>query len=144
MSSAIVSAWGLHDEDLDAGIRVTGLLLLLYAQPVSRIARIRLDQITRTDSQVLLALGPVATALPEPLDRLVLGLAARRHGRGALSHTPEHPWLIPGQAAGQPISTHRLTAQLNQPGIRARPARSTTLVELAAKLPPSSSPASSV
>ncbi|WP_445520819.1 hypothetical protein [Streptomyces sp. NEAU-174] len=126
----------LHDADLTAATRVAGLLLLLYAQPVSRTARLRLDQITRTDDTVYLALGPVPTALPDPLAQLVLDLADRRHGHGTLGRRPDHPWLVPGLSAGEPISASRLTISLNKLGIRARPARNTTLIELTAELPP--------
>ncbi|WP_425385398.1 helicase associated domain-containing protein [Streptomyces himastatinicus] len=68
----------LHDADLPAATRVAGLLLLLYAQSVSRTARLRLDQVTRTDDTVYLALGPVPTTLPGPLPQLVLDLADAR------------------------------------------------------------------
>ncbi|WP_331732508.1 hypothetical protein OG592_41850 (plasmid) [Streptomyces avidinii] len=114
---------------------MTGLLVLLYGQPVSRIARLRLDQLACTGEHVTLALGPEPTVLPTPLDHLVLGLAAQRHGRGVLGRTDDHRWLIPGQTAGEPITVQPLVQRLNQLGIRARPARNTTLMELAAELP---------
>ncbi|WP_413098187.1 hypothetical protein [Streptomyces sp. Inha503] len=98
--------------------------------------RPRSATITRSDDTVHLALGPVPTALPDPLAQLVLDLADRRHGHGTLRRTPDHPWLIPGLSAGEPISASRLTISLNKLGIRARPARNTTLIELTAALPP--------
>lgn len=125
----------LHDDALPAVTRVTGLLLLLYGQPVSRIARLRLDQITQAGGHVTLTLGPVPIILPNPLDELVLGLAAHRHGYGVLGRTGDHPWLFPGSTAGQPITGETLVRRLNRLGIRARPARNTTLMEFAAELP---------
>ncbi|MFF4484557.1 hypothetical protein ACH4TQ_49255 [Streptomyces sp. NPDC021218] len=76
------------------------------------------------------------TALPAPLAQLVLDLADRRHGHGTLGRTPDHPWLIPGLSAGEPISASHLTISLNKLGIRARPARNTTLIALTAELSP--------
>ncbi|MER5281086.1 hypothetical protein ABT025_35895 [Streptomyces sp. NPDC002809] len=127
----------LHDTTLPTATRLAGLLLRLYAQPVSRTARLRPDQVTRTGDTVHLAHGPQPSALPGPLAELVVTLAERRHGHGTLGRTPDHPWLIPGRDAGQPISASALPLALNQLGIRARPARNTTLIELTAELPPS-------
>lgn len=50
---------------VDNVTRVAGLLLLLFAQPLSRTSRIRLDQVTQEDTHVMLTFGshPV---LPPP------------------------------------------------------------------------------
>ncbi|GAA3367100.1 hypothetical protein GCM10017744_077880 [Streptomyces antimycoticus] len=80
--------------------------------------------------------APCRPRCPPPLAKLVLDLVGRRHGHGTLGRSPDHPWLIPGLSAGEPISAARLTISLNKLGIRARPARNTTLIELTVDLPP--------
>jgi hypothetical protein len=125
----------LHDTDLDPTTRVAGLLVLLFGQPLTRIVRIRTDQITQSGHGVTLALGDTPVVLPPPLDELVVGLVQKRHGHAAIGRTGEHPWLFPGGTAGQPISSRQLMRRLQTVDIRSRPARNTTLMDLAAELP---------
>lgn len=48
-------------DGIDTATRVAGLLLLLFAQPLSRTSRIRLDQVTRTENGV----GPHVRVPPD-------------------------------------------------------------------------------
>jgi hypothetical protein len=125
----------LHDDDLDTATRVGGLLVLLFAQPLNTIVRISLDQITHTDGQVTILLGTTPVELPPPLDTLVLDMLRQRHGTAVIGRTDDHPWLFPGGKAGLPLSLQSLMRRLKALGIKARPARNTTLMELAAELP---------
>ncbi|MGW4825834.1 hypothetical protein ACWEP4_45110, partial [Streptomyces sp. NPDC004227] len=96
------------DDGIDTATRVAGLLLLLFAQPLSRNSRIRLDQVTQEEERVTLALGSHPTVLPPPLDALVLEFVQQRYGYSALGRSDDHPWLFPGKAGGQPISSRQL------------------------------------
>lgn len=125
----------ITDETLDAATRAIGLLVLLYAQPLSRITQLRVEDVTDTDEQVTIALGLVPIAMPPPLDELIRVLLARRHGHSVIGRTDRHPWLFPGGQAGQPMSARHAMRHLHAVGVRARPARNTTLMELAAELP---------
>jgi hypothetical protein len=73
--------------------------------------------------------------LPPPLDSLVLELVQQRHGYSTLGRSDDHPWLFPGTAGGQPISSRQLMRKLTALGIKAGPARNTTLMELSSVLP---------
>ena len=126
----------LHDDDHAIGDRVAGLLVLLYGQPLARIARLTRGQITFTPNQALLLLGTTPLALPAPLDDLVRQLLDRRHGHAAVGRTDNHPWVFPGGAPAQPISASRLRVRLATLGIHGRSGRNTTLIDLAAKIPP--------
>ena len=125
----------LHDDAIPTAERVAGLLLLLYGQPLTKVAHITRDQIVSSASGVWIMLGTKPLNLPDPLGGLVLRLAANRRGHAALGHTDDHPWLFPGGAPGRPISPNRLTARLQSFGVRARAGRNTTLMDLAAQLP---------
>ncbi|MGW2789813.1 hypothetical protein ACWC9H_07800 [Streptomyces sp. NPDC001251] len=110
-------------DGVDTATRVAGLLLLLFAQPLSRTSRIRLDQVIQEGENVTLTLGSYPTVLPPPVDALVLELVEHRYGYSALGRSDDHPWLFPGKAGGQPISSRQLMRKLTAMGIRARPSR---------------------
>jgi hypothetical protein len=65
----------------------------------------------------------------------VLELVGRRHGRATIGRADDHPWLFPRGAAGKPLSHQQVLRKLKVLGIRARPARNATLMDLAAELP---------
>jgi len=126
----------LHDDVRAVEDRVAGLLVLLYGQPLARIARLTRDQVTDSADGITLLLGTMPVELPGPLDGLVRQMLARRHGRAAVGRTSDHPWLFPGGAPGHPISTAQLKTRLAAVGIHGRSGRNTALMDLAVKLPP--------
>ena len=82
-----------------------------------------------------LRLGREPVVLPEPLDALVLQLAATRHGHAAIGDQGTSPWLFPGGQPGRPISAYQLAERLRQLGIRSGQSRSAALFQLATDLP---------
>jgi hypothetical protein len=127
----------LHDTELDLTVRVAGLLLLLFAQPVSRITRLTTSDVTDTDGTVTLKLGSHDLELPPPLDSMVLEL---RDAPAPNHREADRPrlWLLgtgPRNRPGRPISSQHLNERLLDLGIQARRGRNTTLMELAAELP---------
>lgn len=101
--------------------------MLLFAQPLTRITAISTGQITTRDGTVTLLLGQTPLQLPPPLGTLISVLAADR--------TAGCPWLFPGGPAGQHLSAQQLMRRLRRLGIRAKPARNTAMMNLAAELP---------
>jgi hypothetical protein len=126
----------LHDDSHAIEDRVAGLLVLLYGQPLARIARLTRQQVTQNPRQVQLLLGTVPIDLPGPLDELVRQLLARTHGHAAVARASDQPWAFPGGAPGHPLSTAQLKVRLARLGIHGRSGRNTALMDLAAKLPP--------
>lgn len=125
----------LHDADLELTDRVAGALLLLYGQPLSRIAAITTDQISNRDQQVSLRFGHHDVHLPEPLAGLVVALA--RHGRPyrGVGSPAASTWLFPGHLPGRPLTPARLGERLRALGVHAQPGRRAALTSLAAQLP---------
>ncbi len=66
--------WLLHDDTIKPEHRVTGLLVLLYAQWPAAISRLTLDQI-HTGDDIRIHLGSEPVVLPEPLAGLVRHVA---------------------------------------------------------------------
>lgn len=125
----------LHGPGHDTVDRVAGCLVLLYAQPLTRIATLTLAHASETPSGLSLSLGSDPVDIPEPLARLVRELTARRRGHTAIGCADDSTWLFPGGQPGRPISPQRLGARLTRLGIPARAGRTTALINLAGQLP---------
>ncbi|MDJ0464663.1 hypothetical protein [Streptomyces sp. H27-C3] len=124
-----------RDEGLGDVDRAAGLLVLLFAQPPSRIIQLTCEHVTDTGEKVSVLLGKVPADMPAPLDELVRRLVRRRRGHSAVRLADEPSWLLPGGHAGRPMAAAHLSNRLKQIGIRPRAARHTALMDIAAELP---------
>jgi hypothetical protein len=127
----------LHDDQLELVDRVAGSFVLLYAQPLSRVAVITHDQITlHDDGAVSIRFATHEIDLPEPFASLVATLSTgNRRGHVGIGAPTTSPWLFPGHLPGRPITPARLGERLALFGIDARAARRAALLQLAAELP---------
>lgn len=124
----------LHDDAIELADRVAGLLVLLYAQPITTIARIRADQVTHASGTVQLHLSEAPLDLPEPLAVLVTDLLAARRSRSVIARGTSD-WLLPGVHADRHISEHHLGTRLKRLGIYAHASRNAALRDLVGQLP---------
>ncbi|MGH9269528.1 MAG: hypothetical protein ACRD0D_15305 [Acidimicrobiales bacterium] len=125
----------LHDDDLHLTDRVAGCLVLLYAQQLSRIVAMTVDQVVPADDGVYLRLGPGRVLAPEPMGSLVVELVATGRPYVGLGSPAPHTWLFPGLHPGRPLHPGHLGERLNKLGIDARAGRRSALVHLAGQLP---------
>jgi hypothetical protein len=126
----------LTDKRIELRTRVAGCLLLLYAQPVSRLARLTLDDIiTGDDGQVFIRLGDPPTPVPEPFAAMLTELAANRVNMNTAAN-PGCQWLFPGQRVGQPLMPIGLRRQLHELGIPLTQARTAAFRQLVLQAPP--------
>ena len=98
----------LDDETIDLPDRVAGLLVVLLAQPVTRICRLLAGQVVDDGTSVALQLGTDPIPVPGELAVLLRRLVA---DRSATDH------LFPGGRPGQPVTAAWMTARLNRLGI---------------------------
>ena len=124
----------LTEEKVPLRTRAAACLLLLFAQPVTRIIRLTIDDITRCDRQLLLRIGDPPVPVPEPFATLLLNLAASRPNTDTATN-PASRWLFPGRRAGQPLHADTLRTALRQFGIPATAARTTALRQLVLQAP---------
>jgi hypothetical protein len=82
----------LTDSQAPVPARAAACLLLLYAQPLTRIHRLAATDLTDANGQVQLRLGDPPSPVPEPFAGLLRQLPA----------APGSPWLFPGLLPGQP------------------------------------------
>ena len=113
--------------------RIAALLLLLYAQPLTRVAALRTDDVVVADSGLRLRLGRDLAPLPEPVADLL-----RQHlqARPNLRHTGQNtPWLFPSTTPGRHLAANTVMTQVRRLGIDLRAARNTALRELVTQAP---------
>ncbi|MCA1677791.1 MAG: hypothetical protein LC777_01995 [Actinobacteria bacterium] len=126
----------LQDEDLELHDRVAGSLVLLYAQPLTRITSLRRDAVDQDNGRVYLALGAHPAPLPAPLDTLVLRLRDTPPRLASTAATNPSQWLLPGRKLGHPISASVISRRLTTLGVPAVAARTGALDHLLHSVPP--------
>ncbi|MEU9187427.1 hypothetical protein AB0D14_23385 [Streptomyces sp. NPDC048484] len=89
--------------------------MLLYAQPLTRVVRLTVDDVVHNGEAVLLRLGEPASPIPEPAPSLLLDYIADRDHMNTATNQAS-PWLFPGRRAGQPFRPDHLSALLNETG----------------------------
>jgi len=127
----------LHDETVDLRDRVGGCLVLLYAQPVSRILMLTSDRVVTNGPDVVIHLGATPLELPEPLAQLTVTLARERPGRASTATGgAAPPWLFQGMRVGTPLDETYFHRRLKRLGITPLRARTGALISLAGSMPP--------
>lgn len=124
----------LTDDSIPQRTRVAAVLLLLYAQPVARLARLSLFDITVTEHSVLLRLGDPPTPVPEPFATLLLDYVEHRTNMSTATN-PDSYWLFPGQRAGEPLTPGALLLGLRKLGAPTTQARTAAFRQLVLQAP---------
>ena len=115
--------------------RVAAILLLLYAQPVTRISQLRTADIDDSGNDMTITFDADAVPVPPPIAQLMRQhLAGRPNMQTAANATSQ--WLFPGLRAGQPLTADRMNHQLRHLGIPLRQARNSALRQLVQDMPP--------
>jgi len=125
----------LHDSHLDLTDRVAGCLVLLYAQQLSRIVALTVDQVTVAADGVHLCLGISPTIIPEPLGAMLVDLAVNGRPYTGVGSPAHSPWLFPGLHPGRPLHPSGLGQRLRRLGIPTMAARRAALMQLAGQIP---------
>lgn len=125
----------LHDDGLDAGDRVAGALVVIYAQPVTRIATLTTDDVIERDGDVFLHFGHEMVLMPSPLGELVRALPYRRQVGISGKIPGDGKWLFPGRQAGRHQHPEYIRLRLGRIGISCRSSRNAALLQLARDLP---------
>ncbi|MBL1121067.1 site-specific integrase [Streptomyces sp. 110] len=120
----------LNDDFLPLRSRIVAALVLVYAQPVSRIVRLTIDDITT----ISVCLGDPPSPLPEPVAELMRAYVhARRHLPYASSRSAR--WLFPGRQSGQPMNPASLQAHLREIGVPPQRGRTSAIRQLVLQAP---------
>jgi len=123
----------LHDTTIHHSTRIGGLFLLLFAQSLTAICRMRNAQVDVRDDRVFVTFDRTPTEMPEPLDRLIQEHMARRGQASYVSWNS--PWLFPGGIPGNHLGTENIRKELVARGIKPQASKHAALFQLASELP---------
>jgi hypothetical protein len=124
----------LGDHAIPARDRLAAILVTVYAQPIGRVARFRLDDITISDDNTALRFGETPITLPGPIANAVREWLDRRDAAMPPMAAPSL-WLFPGNPPTRPIGELSLSRQLKQIGVDCNDDRRAALLHLAGKIP---------
>lgn len=116
--------------------RAAGILLLLYAQPLTKIAALQTTAVVRVDGETRIGLGTEPTPVPEPfVSQLNHHLYNRPNQRttGGLVVTS---WLFPSNRPGRHLDPQSIMMRLRWLGINLLGSRNRALQELVSQMPP--------
>ncbi|MGI8899999.1 MAG: hypothetical protein ACR2HA_03565 [Nocardioides sp.] len=105
----------LHDTTIRRYTRIGGLFTLLFAQPLSRLVAMRVDQVSEIDGRVHVAFNSVPIQMPTLVDHLIRDHLQDRGKSLYVSRGTQ--WLFPGGNPGQHLATENIRAQLVETGI---------------------------
>jgi hypothetical protein len=110
--------------------------LLLYAQPLTKIAALQASTVTQVDGETRVALGQEPIPAPEPFaSQLNYHLRNRpnlRTAGGAIGT----PWLFPSNGPGRHLDPLSIMMRLRWLGVDLLGSRNTALRELVSEVPP--------
>ena len=129
----------LTDDTSPLRSRVAAVILMLYAQPLSRITQLTIDDVVREGDQVLLRLDDPPSPAPEPVAALLLEYLGQRSNMATATNR-ESRWLFPGRRAGQPLRSDTLSALVHALGVPATPDAPPRSASTSSACPPRSSP----
>ena len=92
--------------------------MLLYAQPVTRILSLTLDDVLHDDGEVAIRLGEPPAPVPEPFASLLLRHVSQRLNLTTATNADAR-WLFPGRRGGRPMTCLLYTSP--SPRDRTRP-----------------------
>lgn len=114
--------------------RAAALLLLVYGQPLTRIARMQISQITTSEDSVTLSITGDVLTVPEPFAQLLRDHLADLPNTNTSAHR-SNTWLFPGARPGSHINQSTLMSLLRDAGIDLRHAKNASLRALVLELP---------
>ncbi|GAA3515065.1 hypothetical protein FHR32_007979 [Streptosporangium album] len=123
------------DNDLDLMVRVLIVLTMMFAQSLSRISRLTLDNLIEEQGRLSIRLGDPPAPVPEPFAGLLRAFATRRPNLTTATN-PGARWLFPGRRAGQPMTPDAFAHRLRQAGIPALHGRTAAIRQFALQAPP--------
>ncbi|MGW4848300.1 hypothetical protein [Nocardia brasiliensis] len=114
--------------------RAAAVIVLLYAQPLTRVVRLTIDDVIHDGDLVLLRLGEPASPVPEPVAEILLAWIDSRTNMNTATNRDSR-WLFPGRRAGQPMHPETLGGLLKVLGVLNVPGRTSAMRQHVQQMP---------
>lgn len=115
--------------------RIAGVLLLLYAQPLTKIAALQTTAIAQKDGETSIALGTEPVPVPEPFASQLNYYRGNRPNLRTAGGAVGTPWLFPSSRPGRHFDPQTIMKRLGSLGMNLQGARNTALQELVSEIP---------
>jgi hypothetical protein len=126
----------LEGDSESLSYRVAGILLLLFAQPVTKVAALRTSAITFAENDLAISLGKEPIPVPPPFANMLAGYVDSRPHLRAAGGLATSPWLFPSVRPGRHRQPQEIMERLGRLGIDLLGARNTALQSLVVAAPP--------
>jgi hypothetical protein len=126
----------LEGDSESLSYRVAGILLLLFAQPLTKVAALRTSAITFAENDVRISLGKEPIPIPPPFANMLAGYVDSRPHLRAAGGLATSPWLFPSVRPGRHRQPQEIMERLGRLGIDLLGARNTALQSLVVAAPP--------
>jgi hypothetical protein len=124
----------LHDTTIRLYTRIGGLFMLLFAQSLTAICRMKTAQVeVRSDGRTFVSFDRTPIEMPEHLDGLIKEHMTRRGQASYVSWNSQ--WLFPGGIPGNHLATENIRGQLVERGINPGASKHAALFHLASAVP---------
>ena len=124
----------LTDKSIRAGLRLIGLLALVFGQHVSRVCTLTVEHIIEDAGVLSVTFGTDPVKMPPCLAE-VLSSQSHEAAANPKARRPDGKrWLFPGQQFGNHVTANAVVRALIRIGVKSRPARNAALMSLAAEL----------
>ncbi len=115
--------------------RVAAMFVMLFGQPITKIAALRIDDVVTDADTIGVRLGQGVCPIPAPYGAMVSQLLERRPNLNTATN-PASNWLFPGRQAGSHLRSATLRSRVMGMGINLLAARSAALRTLVMRCPP--------
>lgn len=114
--------------------RAAALLMLVYGQLLTRVARMQISQVALSENGVCLSITGDVLTVPEPFAQILRDHLADLPNSNTSAHRTNN-WLFPGGRPGSHINQNTLMTLLRDAGIDLRHAKNASLRALVLELP---------
>jgi hypothetical protein len=116
--------------------RVAGTLLLLYAQPLTKIVALKTTTIVLSPREMRISLGAEPVPVPAPFAGMLSHHLRNRPNLRTGGGMVANPWLFPGYHPGTHLDPQSIMLRLRKLGVNLLGGRNSALQNLVAEVPP--------
>lgn len=124
----------LDNKQIPLSCRTAAILFLLYGQPVTRLVRLTLNDITVKEDVIEILFGDHPVQVPHPFDEILRIYVQSRPNINTAGNA-DSSYLFAGICPDQPLSANYLMNQMRKHGVELRAMKAATIRDLVLEMP---------